>query len=217
MLKLADMITGIAAVATRGEPAFRRIPGSRGFTLVELMIGLVILAFLLMMGVPAFTTFIQNSKLRSTAETFHAGIQTARAEAVKRNAQVQFILTDDAGDSSSTQTATASTTGRNWLIRVQDPTTLLWSFIEGKSAAEGSGQTTTPSVAVTGTASSVTFTGFGATTLGSAATFSFTNPTGGSCKSAGGPMRCLSVVVSVGGQARMCDPAVTAAGDTRKC
>ncbi len=195
-----------------GAPLLRR-----GFTLVELMIGLVIMALLLMMGVPAFSTFIQNSKLRSTAETFHAGLQTARAEAVKRNAQVQLILTDDAGDASSTQSATASTTGRNWLIRVQDPTTLLYSFIEGKNAAEGAGQSSTPSVAVSSTVSSVTYTGFGATTLGSAATFSFSNPAGGVCKSAGGPMRCLSVVVSVGGQARMCDPAVSTAGDTRKC
>lgn len=218
MLNTAGMQAGMTAVAiSRGHPTRRDAWTERGFTLVELMIGLVILAFLLMMGVPAFTTFIQNSKLRSTAETFHAGIQSARAEAVKRNSQVQFILTDDAGDSSSTQTATASATGRNWLIRVQDPTTLLYTFIEGKSATEGSGQTTTPSVAVSGTVSSVTFNGFGATTLGSAATFSFTNPTGGACKSAGGPMRCLNVVVSVGGQARMCDPAVSAAGDTRKC
>ncbi len=195
-----------------GAPLLRR-----GFTLVELMIGLAIMALLLMMGVPAFSTFIQNSKLRSTAETFHAGIQTARAEAVKRNAQVQFILTDDAGDTTSAQTATASTTGRNWLVRVQDPTSLVYTFIEGKSAAEGSGQTSTPSVAVSGTVSSMTFTGLGGTTLGSAATFSFTNPAGGACQSASGPMRCLSVVVSVGGQARMCDPAVTTTGDTRKC
>ncbi len=194
-----------------------RAVAGRGFTLVELMIGLVILAFLLMMGVPAFTTMIQNSKLRSTAETLYAGLQSARAEAVKRNAAVQFIMTDDAGDSSSTQTATASTTGRNWLIRVQDPATLIYTFVEAKNSAEGSGQSSTPSVSVSGTVSSVTFNGFGGTTLGSAATFTVTNPTGGACKASGGPMRCLNIVVSVGGQARMCDPAVTATGDTRKC
>ena len=159
---------------------------------------------------------IQNSKLRSSAESFHAGLQTARAEAVKRNAAVQFILTTDPGDPSSAQTTSLSTTGANWLIRVQDPTTLIYTFIEGKSATQGAG-TTSSSVQVSGTVSSVTFNGFGATTLGSAATFSFTNPTGGACAGSGGPMRCLNVVVSIGGQARMCDPAVSAAGDTRKC
>ena len=43
-----------------------------------LMIGLAIFAFLMALGVPAFSTFIQNSKLRSAAEVFHAGVQMAR-------------------------------------------------------------------------------------------------------------------------------------------
>lgn len=190
--------------------------GARGFSLIELMIGLAIFAFLMAMGVPAFSTYIQNAKLRSAAEVFVAGVQSARADAVKRNASVQFILTDDPGDSSSVQTTNLSTTGRNWLIRVQDPATLIYSFVEGKSMAEGSGQTSTPSVTITGTVSSITYNGFGATNLAAAATFAFTNPAGGACAPTG-PMRCLSVVVSVGGQARMCDPAVTATGDTRRC
>ena len=216
MLNLRLPLTSLAARRNGGA---LRIPGvrrGRGFTLVELMIGLVIMAVLLMMGVPAFSIFIQNSKLRSSAETFHAGIQTARAEAVKRNSLVEFILTDDPGDPSSTQTAVASTTGSNWLIRVQDPTTLLYSFVEGRNATQGAGTTAT-SVVVTGTVSTVTFNGFGGTRLGAAATFAFTNPSGGACAAASGPMRCLSIVVSVGGQARMCDPAISATGDTRKC
>lgn len=215
---IADRARVAAQAAGRASrmPPPRAPRRPRGFSLVELMIGLAIFAFLMAMGVPAFTTYIQNAKIRSAAEVLHAGIQTARAEAVKRNAAVQFLLTNDAGDSSSTQTATASTTGRNWIIRVQDPTTLLFSFIEGKSMAEGSGQTSTPSVTITSTVSSVTFNGFGATNLGAAATFAVANSAGGVCAPLG-PMRCLSVVVSVGGQARMCDPAVTTAGDTRTC
>ncbi len=205
---------------TPWEAGLRRRPlpvrALRGFSLVELMIGLAIFAFLMAMGVPAFTTYLQNAKLRSTVETFQAGIQTARAEAVRRNLPVQLILTDDPGDSSSVQTTNLSTTGRNWIIRVQDPTTLIFSFIEAKSSAEGSGQTSTPSVVVTGTDSSVTFSGFGSTTLAGTATFAFTNPVGGACAPAG-PMRCLNVVVSVGGQSRMCDPAVATVGDTRRC
>lgn len=188
----------------------------RGFSLVELMIGLAIFAFLMALGVPAFSTFIQNSKLRSAAEVFHAGVQMARAEAVRRNLPVQFLLTDDLGDQSNAQTTNLSTTGRNWIIRYQDPTTLIYQYIEGKSMISGSGQTSTPAVTVTGSVSSITFNGFGSTNLASSATFAFANPTGGSCAPTG-PMRCLNVVVSVGGQARMCDPAVSATGDTRKC
>jgi len=202
-----------AAGATWRDPS-PAVP--RGFSLVELMIGLAIFAFLMAMGVPAFTTYIQNAKIRSAAEVLYASIQTARAEAVKRNAAVEFVLTDDAGDSGSTQTATPSTTGRNWLIRLQDPTTLIYTFIEGKSMAEGSGQASTPSVTITSSVSSVTFNGFGSTNLGATATLAVANAAGGACAPTG-PMRCLSVVLSVGGQARMCDPAVAAAGHTRKC
>ena len=193
------------------------IPAMWGFSLIELMIGMAILAMLLMIGVPAFGTYIQNAKLRSTADNFYAGLQSARAEAVKRNASVEFIMTDDSGESANTQTTSLSTTGKNWIVRVQDPTTLIYTFVEGKPAAEGSGTSGTNTVDITGTVSSISFNGFGATTLGSSATFAFTNPTGGLCKAASGPMRCLSIVVSIGGQARLCDPAVTTTGDTRIC
>ena len=191
----------------------------RGFSLVELMIGIAILGILMMFGVPAFSTYLQNSKLRSAAENFYVGMQMARAEAVRRNTQVQLVLTSDNAESGYANTTNLTTTGPNWMIRVPDPVTGVFTYVEGKSMFEGSGQTQsgTPSVELSGTVSSVAFSGFGATTLGGTATFVFTNPGGGTCAAVGGPMRCLNVVVSVGGQARMCDPAVTAAGDTRKC
>lgn len=207
----------LTRIAIRRVPRAAAMPlAARGVSLIELMIGLAIFAFLMSIGVPAFTTYIQNAKIRSAAEVLQAGVQTARAEAVRRNASVQFLLTNDAGDSSSVQTTNLSTTGRNWLIRVQDPATMIFSFIEGKSMSEGAGQSSTPSVTITGTVSSITFNGFGGTNLASAATFAVANSAGGACAPTG-PMRCLSVVVSVGGQARMCDPAVTATGDTRRC
>ena len=52
---------------------------------------------------------------------------------------------------------------------------------------------------------------------GNLATFQVTNPMGGTCAADGGEMRCLSVVVTSAGQVRMCDPAVTASTDPRKC
>ncbi len=191
-------------------------PGE-GFSLVELVIGLAILSLLLVIGLPAFTTYIQNAKLRTAAEAFLAGVQSARGEAVRRNAQVQIILTNDDADVTNRNTTNLSATGQNWIVRALDPTTGLYDFIEAKAMAEGSGQTSAPTVQIDGGAnSSVTFNGFGTTTLGAAATIAFSNPAGGACAPTG-PMRCMNVVISIGGQARMCDPAVTAAGDTRRC
>jgi type IV fimbrial biogenesis protein FimT len=189
----------------------------RGVSMIEVMIGIAIVAILSAVGLPAFGTFLQNSKLRSTAESFYAGLQAARTEAVKRNSQVQFIMTTDEPGPSTLDTTNLSPTAVNWMIRALDPTAVSgYAYVMSKSAAEGGGSGLTVQVDG-GAVSAVTFTAFGATTLGSAATLTFTNPTGGACASASGPMRCLNVVVSIGGQIRMCDPKVTDANDTRKC
>ena len=189
--------------------------GSRAFTLIEMMVALVVLSLLLMMGLPAFGTYLQNAKLRTAAESFYTGLQAARAEAVKTNTNTEFVLTSDNGNSSSAQTATATTTGPNWIIRSQG-TGGIYTFVAGKDFNEGSGQASGTTVSVSSTASTITFTGFGSTSLGATATLSVTNPVGGACAPTG-QMRCLNVVVSVGGQVRLCDPAVSATGDTRKC
>jgi type IV fimbrial biogenesis protein FimT len=187
----------------------------RGVTLIELMIGLVIIGFLLMMGVPAFTTFLQNQKIRAAAESVLNGLQLARTEALTRNGQVELVLTNDEPTASTVNTLTASTAGRYWMVRYYNPTTLFYEFIQGKAAGEGGGEAS--GVVVTSTASTIAFTGLGTTTLGATATIAFTNPTGGTCAGSGGPMRCMNLTISASGQTRMCDPAVTATGDTRKC
>jgi type IV fimbrial biogenesis protein FimT len=188
---------------------------TRGFTLIEMMIGLAILALLMMLGVPAFTTMLQNQKLRAGAESLLNGLQTARAEAVKRNVQAQFVLTNDEAAPIMVNTAAPNTAGQNWMVRAATNIVGQNNFIEGKYG------TTTITVAgsnPTGTFDgTVTFNGFGTTTLNSPATLQIANPPGGACVTGGGPMRCLNVVVSPGGTIKMCDPAVTAIGDTRKC
>ena len=70
-------------------------------------------------------------------------------------------------------------------------------------------------VTVTG-ASTITFNGLGRIT-GTATTIDVANPTGGACAAASGPMRCLRVVVTAGGEVRMCDPKFTAARDPQGC
>ena len=61
-------------------------------TLIELMIGLAIAAILLMLAAPSYRDFIANTNVRNAAENTVAGLRLAHAEAVKRNAPVQFSL-----------------------------------------------------------------------------------------------------------------------------
>jgi type IV fimbrial biogenesis protein FimT len=197
-----------------------------GFSLVELLIGIAILALLMALGVPEYATFLNNSRVRTTADTLVSGLNLARAEAVKRNARVQFVQTDEEPLENLVNALPQSTTGINWVVRELVPATGLHNFIEGKAGAEGSGRADATSVVVTSSSTEasydgiLTFTGFGALTIARPVTFQVTNPTAGACAAplgAGGPIRCLNVVVSPGGQVRICDPSINVAKDTRAC
>ncbi|MEP5568050.1 MAG: GspH/FimT family pseudopilin [Halioglobus sp.] len=76
------------SVAHREQSATSVRPGA-GFTLVELMIVLVLLAVLLGVAVPSFRDFITNQRLRATSNDLRIALMTARSEAVKRNRSMQ--------------------------------------------------------------------------------------------------------------------------------
>lgn len=65
----------------------------RGFTLIELVISVAVLGILIALAIPSFQDWIHNTQIRTGAEAILDGLQTARAEAVKRNGWVQFVLT----------------------------------------------------------------------------------------------------------------------------
>jgi type IV fimbrial biogenesis protein FimT len=184
---------------------------ARGFTITELMIGLTLIGILLALGVPAFSSYLQNSKLAASARSFVNGVQTARAEAIRLNVPVEFILTDTT-IANAVATGASSATGRTWVVRANDPASGPQQ-VDAKAAQEGTGGA--DAVQVTGDVASLTFNGLGATTLGARATFNFTSAIGVACAPAG-PARCMRVVVSPNGRAVLCDPAA-AVGDSRAC
>ncbi|MFM9968988.1 MAG: GspH/FimT family pseudopilin [Burkholderiales bacterium] len=184
--------------------------GSRGATLIELIIGMVIIGMLVAMGLPTFSTWLQNTQIRTTAEAIQNGLSLARSEAVNRNTSVRFQLT-----STLDNTCSLSSSSANWVVSLDDP--------ESKCATAAS-ETTTPRIiqirgsnegttnaVVAATQNTISFSGLGRVTPVPAGnvTIDVSNPSGGTCASASGKMRCLRVVVSPGGQVRMCDPKFT--------
>ena len=182
-----------------------------GFTLVELMIGVVLLAIVLAIGGPSFATWLQNTQIRSMSEAMQNGIHLARAEAVRRNAQVRFQLVD-----SLTSSCALATSGPHWIVSMDSAVGDCAStnmadaaapaaprVVQSRAAGDGS-----PNAVVSASQSTIVFNGLGRVTPTPAAdvTIDVTNPNGGACTSASGPMRCLRVVVGAGGQIRMCDP-----------
>jgi len=59
-----------------------------GFTLVELMVTIVVLAILLAIGIPSFASLIASNRLTSATNELIASLQAARTEALRRNARV---------------------------------------------------------------------------------------------------------------------------------
>lgn len=72
-----------------------------GFTLIELMITVAIVAILLGIAIPSFTTLIQNNRLTSITNSFLSSLSYARNEAIKRGSQITMINRGTAGNWSS--------------------------------------------------------------------------------------------------------------------
>jgi type IV fimbrial biogenesis protein FimT len=68
-----------------------------GFTLIELMMVIVVLAIVLAIGVPSFRTLIINNRVTGEANDFAAALNIARSEAIKR--RVNVTLTAASGSS----------------------------------------------------------------------------------------------------------------------
>lgn len=63
-----------------------------GFTLIEMMIVVTIIALLSVLGIPSYNEWVQNTKVRNAAESALTGLEKAKAEAVKQNLNVEFVL-----------------------------------------------------------------------------------------------------------------------------
>ena len=193
-----------------------------GMSLIEVVIGLAIMGILIALGLPNMATWLNNSQIRTAGETMLAGLTLARVEAVRRNTIVRFQLVSD-----FTAGCVITQSGINWIVSLDDTTgqcdqapsdVAAPRVIQTRSGSEG----TPRAVVSAATAGTVHFNGLGRVTSPSGALnmtqLSITNPTGGTCEHVdGGNMRCLRIDISIGGEAKMCDPAVTDPTDPRRC
>jgi len=90
---------------------------NRGFTLMELLVTLAVVAIVASLAVPSFQNMIATQRVRSAANDLVASLNFARSEAVKRNATV--TMTPAAGGWSDGWTIAS---GGN-ALRVQDAVT----------------------------------------------------------------------------------------------
>jgi type IV fimbrial biogenesis protein FimT len=89
----------------------------RGFTLLELMVGLALLALLLMLATPPLRELIAVNRAAVHAQTVMTSLFLARTEAVKRNQRVTLCKSADGA-----VCTTAGDWSQGWLVFVDGST-----------------------------------------------------------------------------------------------
>ena len=118
-----------------------------GFTIIELMIVLTIVAGLIVIALPSMTEMVQNQKVKGAANELFFDLSFARSEAIKRNTTVQV-----------------NRTGSDW--------TGGWTVEVGGTVLRS--QSATQGITASGaTDSSVTFNADGRTPLAASLSFNF--------------------------------------------
>jgi type IV fimbrial biogenesis protein FimT len=170
---------------------------NRGFSLIELMIGLALAVILILLATPNYAIWTADAQIRNSVESLAAGMRFAHAEAVKRNTPVEFILDP-----------TTATGG--WQVNVVGVGVIRTaSFAEAATRVQ---YTVTP-----GGATTVTFTGLGAVAPNADATATLT---GIAATHAGTVSDTRPLTVLVGGGRtgiKICDPAITDTTSPRYC
>lgn len=169
------------------SPSRRR--HAAGFTMVELMVTLAVVALLMALATPTLRGVVANGRVKAASQSLQNGLAQARAEAVRLNTQVEFVLAADGG----------------WQIRQINTGTVL-AQAAGREAASGVDLTIAPAGA-----DRITFNAFGLTASA--------NPTDASLPITQvdltvasppdtGNFRPLRIELFSAGMSRLCDPAV---------
>jgi len=87
------------------QQAIRRVGRVRGFTLIELMVTIAVLALLVAVATPAMMSLVNSNRISSSAGELTAALQLARAEAIRRSATVTVCGSAD---------GVACTNGAGW-------------------------------------------------------------------------------------------------------
>lgn len=65
-----------------------------GFTLIELMIVIVVVAIFAGIGYPSFQQLLASQRVRAASSSLYDSMMMARSEALKRNANASFVIAD---------------------------------------------------------------------------------------------------------------------------
>jgi type IV pilus assembly protein PilV len=151
----------------------------RGFTLIEVMVVVTIIAVFMLFAMPEMNTYLTNSRTRNAAQSFKAGLMKAQAEAIRINNTVAFVTTSAA----PAFNAPFDVNGKNWFVLRVTPGAppVLGDVVDRRDASEGSTTQVTQTTTGLATATTpLTFNALGGTNQPGAVFFDL-RPSGASC------------------------------------
>ncbi len=173
-----------------------------GFTLLETLITLMIMAIVTAITVPAFSNLLGESRVSAAARAYASALRKAQAVAIARNRNTEVLFSSAAPTPATVVTATAAAAGSStgWITRLVGATTAT-DFVEGFSLTE---QVPNVSIAATPTVLGFTplgrpvdLTGGALVALGATTVVRFTEATSS---------RRWCTYLTTGGAVRVCDP-----------
>ena len=192
----------------------RSAKSAGGFTILEAMITLTVLAILTVIAVPNMRTWIVNNKVRGVADALQNGLRLAQTESLRRSRQVVFVFTDTTTPTAIPLAAAAGAS--SWaMYTVPSIAGEIPQFIQSGELSNASTGVTVASAPAT---AALCFNSAGR--LVGNPNASVTAITGGvGCNQPVGPQqfaiaaasggdRPLQVTLGLGGQVHMCDPNV---------
>ena len=114
----------------------------RGFTLIEVMMAVVVLAILATVALPSLRATVQNNRMTAQANELLTAFQLARSEALKRNAPVSVCPSSDSA------TCTGDDWEDGWIVFVDgnvagstsasvNEVLQIWDGLKGDTSNEG--------------------------------------------------------------------------------
>ncbi|QNA89387.1 prepilin-type N-terminal cleavage/methylation domain-containing protein [Massilia sp. Dwa41.01b] len=118
----------------------RRSPGAlarRGFTLIEAMVALAILAIILSIGVPMMSEWTYKNQVASATQFYSEGLVMARNQALSNNSFGRMVLTPNGNGQKDWQVDICFPTPETPCTRESDN----WSTLEAAAADDPAGAT----------------------------------------------------------------------------
>ncbi len=148
----------------------------RGFTLIEVLVTIAIVAILIRLAAPSFKSMIQSNTMSSNVNSFLADMRYARSEAIKRGGDV-IMCRSDAPEAASPACGAGSGPGGNgwvsgWFIFHDLDKSNTWNSGEPILRVQGP-ITAMDSISASSTTNLIKFKATGRTTIGNSVTLQF--------------------------------------------